>query len=163
MRRTANGRRVCALADYTVERTSKGWYFGRTSRFGDMHAMKGLYSSERSVALMIARELLKEIVKRDTQTKLPGWPGSFFCAAKVVLWVNMPRVIHRPNTVSIRNEHIIHTCKPARCVTYGHSSCSGSSSSSRHFSRCLLRILHRCRKERPDFLRTFLLPARKMP
>ena len=27
--------------------------------------MKGPYSSERSVALMIARELIKEIVKRD--------------------------------------------------------------------------------------------------
>ena len=51
MRRTANGRRVYALADYTVERTGKGWYFGRTSRFGDMNAMKGPYSSERSVAL----------------------------------------------------------------------------------------------------------------
>ena len=44
----------------------------RTSRFGDMHAMKGPYSTERSVALMIARELLNEIVSRDTQTKLPG-------------------------------------------------------------------------------------------
>ena len=49
MRRTSNGRRIYALADYTVERTGKGWYFGRTSRFGDMHAMKGPYSSERSV------------------------------------------------------------------------------------------------------------------
>ena len=54
MRRTANGRHNYALADYTVERTGKNWYFGRTSRFGDMHAMKGPYSSERSVALMIA-------------------------------------------------------------------------------------------------------------
>ena len=27
MRRTANGRRIYALADYTVERTSKGWYY----------------------------------------------------------------------------------------------------------------------------------------
>src|SRR5271166_1802961 len=26
MRRTANGRRIYALADYTVERTGKGWY-----------------------------------------------------------------------------------------------------------------------------------------
>jgi hypothetical protein len=34
--------------------------------------MKGPYSSERSVALMIARELIKEIAKRDTQNKLPG-------------------------------------------------------------------------------------------
>jgi hypothetical protein len=32
MRRTANGRRIFALADYTVERTGRGWYFGRTSR-----------------------------------------------------------------------------------------------------------------------------------
>ena len=54
-----------------VERTGKGWYFGRTSRFGDMHAMKGPYSSERSVALMIARELIKEIAKRDAQRRLP--------------------------------------------------------------------------------------------
>jgi hypothetical protein len=30
-----------------------------------MHAMKGPYSTERSVALMIARVLLREIVKRD--------------------------------------------------------------------------------------------------
>ena len=80
MRRTANGRRVYALADYTVERTGKGWYFGRTSRFGDMHAMKGPYSSERSVALMIARELLNEIAKRDAQTTLPRMTGEFFCA-----------------------------------------------------------------------------------
>ena len=65
MPRNANGRRIYALPDYTVERTHRGWYFGRTSRFGDMHALKGPYSSERSVALMIARELLKEIEKRD--------------------------------------------------------------------------------------------------
>jgi hypothetical protein len=31
-----------------------------------MHGLKGPYSSERSVALMIARELIKEIVKRDS-------------------------------------------------------------------------------------------------
>ena len=72
MRRTANGRRIYALADYTAERTARGWYFGRTSRFGDLHGMKGPYSSERSVALMIARELTKEIVKRDAHNKLPG-------------------------------------------------------------------------------------------
>ena len=72
MRDQGNGRRVYALADYTVKRTGKGWYFGRTSRFGDVHAMKGPYSSERSVALMIARELLNEIIKRDTQNRLPA-------------------------------------------------------------------------------------------
>ena len=72
MRRTANGRRIYALADYSVERTGKGWYFGRTSRFGDTHALKGPNSTERSVALMIARELLKEIEKRDAQNRLPA-------------------------------------------------------------------------------------------
>ena len=72
MRKRANGRRVYALADYTVERTSRGWYFGRTSRFDDQHTMKGPYSTERSVALMIARELIKEIVKRDSQHRLPA-------------------------------------------------------------------------------------------
>jgi hypothetical protein len=34
--------------------------------------LKGPYSSERSVALMIARELLKKIVKRDANNKLPA-------------------------------------------------------------------------------------------
>ena len=73
MARNANERCIYALADYyTVERTTKGWYFGRTSRFGDLHSMKGPYSSERSVALMIARELLNEIAKRDSQRTLPG-------------------------------------------------------------------------------------------
>ena len=72
MRERGNGRRVYALADYTVERTAKGWFYGRTSRFGDAHAMKGPYSTERSVALMIARELIKEILKRDSQHRLPA-------------------------------------------------------------------------------------------
>ena len=72
MSKRANGRRVYALADYTVERTSRGWFYGRTSRFGDQHTMKGPYSTERSVALMIARELIKEIVKRDSQHRLPA-------------------------------------------------------------------------------------------
>ena len=72
MRRTANGRHIYALSDYTVERTHRGWYYGRTSRFGDLHGLKGPYSSERSVALMIVRELLNEIVKRDSNHRLPG-------------------------------------------------------------------------------------------
>jgi hypothetical protein len=71
MRERGNGRRIYALADYTVERTHRGWYFGRTSRFGDLHGLKGPYSSERSVALMIARELLNEITKRDALNRLP--------------------------------------------------------------------------------------------
>jgi hypothetical protein len=72
MREQANGRRVYALTDYTVERTAKGWFYGRTSRFGDQQRMKGPYSTERSVALMIAQELTKEILKRDSQHRLPA-------------------------------------------------------------------------------------------
>ena len=71
-RANRNARRIYALADYTVERRTTGWYYGRTSRFGDQHTMKGPYSTERSVALMIARELIKEIQKRDSQHRLPA-------------------------------------------------------------------------------------------
>ena len=72
MRASRSARRIYALADYTVERTSKGWFYGRTSRFGDQHTKKGPYSTERSVALMIARELVKEIQERDSQHRLPA-------------------------------------------------------------------------------------------
>lgn len=72
MRGKANGRRIHALADYTVERRTKGWFYRRTSRYGELNGMKGPYSSERSVALIIARELVKEIVKRDNQDRLPA-------------------------------------------------------------------------------------------
>ena len=72
MRERGNARRIYALADYTVERTARGWFYGRTSRFGDAHTMRGPYSTERSVALMIARELIKEILKRDSQHRLPA-------------------------------------------------------------------------------------------
>lgn len=65
MRERANGRRIYALTDYTVRRKSKGWNYGRTSRFGDHHTMKGPYS-------MMARELIKEILKRDSQHRLPA-------------------------------------------------------------------------------------------
>ena len=77
MPRHRSGRHIYAR-HYTVERTSRGWYFGRTSRFGDVHGLKGPYSSERSVALMIARELIKEIAKRDAQRRLPMTGGLYF-------------------------------------------------------------------------------------
>lgn len=67
-----NARRVYALADFTVERRGRGWYFARTSRFGEKHAEKGPYSSEVSVALMIAREIVREIAKRDAPYRLSG-------------------------------------------------------------------------------------------
>ena len=60
-----NGKRVYQLAEYTVEHKKDGWYFGRSARFGDKEDMKGPYASVSSVTLVIARELKREITKRD--------------------------------------------------------------------------------------------------
>jgi hypothetical protein len=68
MRENRNGRRIYALADYTVERTGRGSYFGRTSRFGDMHAMKGV-CTENSVRIDCVTESPK--VSGDDRSVLP--------------------------------------------------------------------------------------------
>jgi hypothetical protein len=60
-----NGRRVYMLAEYTVERKKDGWYFGRSIRYGDKEEMRGPYGSIASVTLVIARQLKREIAKRD--------------------------------------------------------------------------------------------------
>jgi hypothetical protein len=60
-----NGRRVYMLADYTVEHKRDGWYFWRTARFGEKEELRGPYSSISSVTLIIARQLKREIAKRD--------------------------------------------------------------------------------------------------
>ena len=60
-----NARRLYRLADYTVEYRTKGWYFTKTARFDDKEEWRGPYSSLPSVTLMIARQLRKEIAKRD--------------------------------------------------------------------------------------------------
>ena len=64
-----NTKRVYALANFTVELRGKGWYFWRT--YGDKSDVNGPYRSEASVTLMIARQLRREIVKRDGVDKLP--------------------------------------------------------------------------------------------
>ena len=61
----ANGKRVYMLAEYTVEHRQDGWYFGRTARYEDKQERKGPYNSIASVTLVIARELRREIMKRD--------------------------------------------------------------------------------------------------
>lgn len=61
----ANGKRVYALAEYTVEHRTDGWYFGRTSRHGVKEERKGPYCSIASVTLVIARQMKREIAKRD--------------------------------------------------------------------------------------------------
>jgi hypothetical protein len=62
---SANGKRVYVLAEYTVERRQDGWYFGRTIRYEDRQERRGPYKSVVSVTLVIARQLKREIVKRD--------------------------------------------------------------------------------------------------
>ena len=62
---SSNGKRVYALPEYTVEHRSDGWYFGRTSRYGDKEERKGPYGSIASVTLVIARQLKREVAKRD--------------------------------------------------------------------------------------------------
>ena len=61
----SNSKRVYVLAEYTVENRSDGWYFGRTSRYGDKEERKGPYGSIASVTLVIARQLKREIARRD--------------------------------------------------------------------------------------------------
>ena len=65
----ANTKRVYALAEFTVELRPKGWFFWRT--YGDKNDARGPYSSIASVTLMIARQLRREIGKRDAVHKLP--------------------------------------------------------------------------------------------
>jgi hypothetical protein len=55
---------IYALADWTVEKRSQGWYFARSANRHSMPDWKGPYSSEASVALMIARQLRKQIIER---------------------------------------------------------------------------------------------------
>ena len=57
-----NRKRIYALGTFTVEMKDKGWYFRKT--YGD-DVWHGPYSSEMSVCLMIARQLKRELVKRD--------------------------------------------------------------------------------------------------
>ncbi len=52
-----------ALADYTVERRQKGWYFGRP--YEPPKSYLGPYVSISSVTLMIARQLKREVERRD--------------------------------------------------------------------------------------------------
>jgi hypothetical protein len=52
------------LANFTVELRERGWFYWRT--YGEKAEAKGPYTSMASVTLMIARELKREITKRDS-------------------------------------------------------------------------------------------------
>jgi hypothetical protein len=60
---------IYALADWTVAKRESGWYFSRSANRHSRGDWRGPYSSEISVALMIARELRKEIVARHERQK----------------------------------------------------------------------------------------------
>jgi hypothetical protein len=59
---SSNRKRVYVLAQFTVTYRVRGWYFRRTDYDDDW---PGPYVNEMSVCLMIARALMKELVKRD--------------------------------------------------------------------------------------------------
>jgi hypothetical protein len=59
-----NRKRKYVVAVYTVECRARGWYFWRTDYHTD--SARGPNSSLSSVTLMVARQLKREITKRDT-------------------------------------------------------------------------------------------------
>ncbi len=67
-----NGRRVYMLAEYTVEHKKDGWYFGRSTRYGDKEELRVPYCSISSVTLVIARQLKREIAKRHAPFTAEG-------------------------------------------------------------------------------------------
>ena len=60
-----NIKRRYLLGVYTVERTAKGWQFCRSGHEREKGAWSRPYSSIASVTLMVARQLLKEVERRD--------------------------------------------------------------------------------------------------
>jgi hypothetical protein len=65
----SQAKRVYTLSEYTVECRRDGWYFGRTSRFGEKGEMRGPYTTIASATLVIAREFKREITRRDAHTE----------------------------------------------------------------------------------------------
>ena len=60
-----NFKRRYALAGFTVERGPKGWQYCRSGREREKGAWSRPYSSIASVTLMVARQLRKEVERRD--------------------------------------------------------------------------------------------------
>ena len=53
-----------ALNGWTVEKRDKGWYFAQSAKRHRNGDWRGPYRSEASVAMMIARQLRREIAER---------------------------------------------------------------------------------------------------
>ena len=63
-----NAKRVYAFASFSIKCQNARWYYRKTDSNEDW---KGSYGSEISVVLMIARDLNKEVRKRDAVHRLP--------------------------------------------------------------------------------------------
>ncbi len=57
-------RYIYALTAFTVEKRGDGWYFARSAVRHGRDDWQGPYRSEASVAMMIARQLRREITER---------------------------------------------------------------------------------------------------
>ena len=55
---------VYALSDWTVEKRASGWYFAQSAMRHNKSNWRGPYRSEASVAMIIARQLRREITER---------------------------------------------------------------------------------------------------
>ncbi len=64
----SNGKRVYALDSWTIEKKGRGWYISRTYAPA---TRLGPYGSEASACLMIARQLRKELARRDAHHSEP--------------------------------------------------------------------------------------------
>jgi len=58
-------KRLYRLSEFKVEHRDDGWYFTRAAFHGDREGWRGPYSSIPSLTLVIARELRREIMRRD--------------------------------------------------------------------------------------------------
>lgn len=63
-----DGNRVYALDSWTIEKKARGWFISRTYGSG---VKLGPYRSEASACLMIARQLRKELARRDANHTEP--------------------------------------------------------------------------------------------
>jgi hypothetical protein len=64
----SNGKRIYALDSWTVEKKIRGWYISRTY---SPATRLGPYRTETSACLMIARQLRKELARRDANHSEP--------------------------------------------------------------------------------------------
>jgi hypothetical protein len=63
-------RTTFALNAWSAELRSSGWYYGDTYR-EEKGQFRGPYSSIASVTLMIAREMTREILRRQQRMEVP--------------------------------------------------------------------------------------------